>query len=141
MRIFIATPIAGFDNETQMLEYKKSLVPFFNTLKQYHSIYAEIERINNGDDYDSPEYSATHDFGLIKAYEAFVLHYPQKIATSALIELGYAVALHKRIIIVVDNLNDLPFLGQGLEKAYPNVSIIIQKNLDLECAQKINNIL
>lgn len=141
MKIFLATPIAGFESEKHMIEYKRGLSSFFSLLKQQHTVYAEIDKINNGNDYDSPEDSAIHDFGLIKDCDVFIMHYPKKMATSALMELGYAIALQKRIIIIVESLDVLPFLGQGLNIAYTNVVIIQHQELDVECAQNIINIL
>ncbi len=137
MRVFVATPIAGFQNDAQMAEYRKSLLPFFNLIKQYHDVYAEIIRVKSAIDYDSPECSAKLDFQLIKECDVFVLHFPKKICTSALIELGYAIALNKKVIIVVDRLETLPFIGQGLPGVCSNVSTIFYNNLDLSCAQTL----
>lgn len=141
MKIFLATPIAGFESETQMVEYKNSLSPFFDSIRKAHILYAEIENINQVSDYDSPSYSVQHDFGLIDEFDVFILHYPKKMATSALIELGYAIAKQKRVIIIVDKQDTLPYLGQGLEAACDNVSIILFENLNMKCAQKILSIL
>lgn len=137
MKIFVATPIAGFQDETQMAEYRKSLLPFFNSIKQHHDVYAEIIRIRSQNDYDSPEDSAKIDFQLINKCDVFILHYPHKITTSALIELGYAIALNKKVIIVVDKLETLPFIGRGLPNVCDNVSTIFYDNLDLSCAQTL----
>lgn len=136
MKIFIATPIAGFNTQEQMLEYRKSLKPFFLTIRQFHTAYAEIEKFSDAN-YDSPEFSVKHDFALIKDSDVFIMHYPQRLATSALIELGYAIALCKRIIIIVENIQVLPFLAQGLDVAYDNVTILQNKILDKDCAQRI----
>ncbi len=140
MKIFVATPISCFENEEQMLEYKESLIPFLCLLRKKHIVNAEIEKIDNND-YGEPAYSVRHDFGLITECDVFVIHYPNKIATSALIELGYAVAFCKKIVIVVENIETLPFLGQGLDSVYNNVSIVKHKNLDLNCAQLIIKLL
>lgn len=141
MKMFIATPIAGFGNENQMVDYKKSLMDFFSTLEQYHDIYSEILRINGIDEYDSPELSVKLDFSAIDNSDVFILHYPKKIVTSALIELGYAIAKNKRVIIIVQNIELLPYLGQGLHLACNNVSTLHYEKLDINCASAINDLL
>ena len=65
------------------------------------------------------------------------MHYPQKVATSALIELGFAIAYNKRIIIVTPQKNILPYLVLGISSANSE-SLIVESNvIDDSLIQKI----
>ena len=40
--------------------------------------------------------------------------FPNKVASSALIELGYAIALEKPTLIMTERIDELPFMAGGL---------------------------
>jgi hypothetical protein len=50
------------------------------------------------------------------------------LPTSALIELGYALAMGKNIIICSDSIHTLPFLARGLNENYENVKFVEYKD-------------
>ena len=137
MNIFLATPIAGFESETQLLVYKKDIARFLVALKKEHKIWAEADRITSIEDYDAPYSSLRLDINQIAESEVFILHYPLKIVTSAIFELGIAVALHKQIIIIVPKSNMLPYLIQGIEKVLDNAIIIESTSLDNNCIAQV----
>ena len=43
----------------------------------------------------------------------FIIHHPKRLQTSTFIELGYALAL-KKIIIIISSPRDLPYLANGI---------------------------
>ena len=137
MKIFLSTPISCFNNERDLNEYKNEIIKLIFELKKQHTVCSEIERISNKNDYDSPEKSISTDLNAIQNCDVFLMHYPQKVATSALIELGFAIAYNKRIIIVTPQKNILPYLVLGISSANSE-SLIVESNvIDDSLIQKI----
>ena len=112
--IFVSTPITGFGNMQDFLSFKECAVSVIDLLKsQGYIVYNEFEHIESENCFDSPSKSVDEDFMKIEKSDVFILIHPRRMQTSSLIELGYACALQKRIIII-GNFNDLPFLAKGL---------------------------
>ena len=121
MKVFISTPIAGFDNEQKYETYRKSIMSLYNVIKNQvgkENVFAAFANAASFSEYDSPEESAKIDIIAIEGCDLFVLLYPRKIPTSALVELGYALAKEKKIVLVSPNLEVLPYMVQGLPHAY-----------------------
>lgn len=129
MNIFLATPISSYRDAKALRNYKKDVNKLITQLKKRYEVVSEIEKINNDDDYDLPEESIKNDFESIGSCDVFLMHYPIKIPTSALIELGYALACGKRVIIVAPSINDLPYLAQGLQAINIHSKIIEREQL------------
>lgn len=131
-KIFISTPIAGFENEKIYLKYKKVLEEIgFGLQKEFgkNNIYAAFLDVSDFNSYDSPEKSAKVDLDHLVASDYFILFYPIKVATSALTELGYALALKKKILIITPNVHTLPYMVQGLTSLNTFDIKILTKNL------------
>lgn len=121
MKIFLSTPIAGFSSEVEYEEYRKQLMGLHEKLCKIYgkdSIFAAFANTSTFSDYDSPEVSAQNDIEAIKNCDLFIIFYPGKIATSALVELGIAVAEQKYIILVSPKLSTFPYMVQGLPAMY-----------------------
>lgn len=123
IKIFLAAPISGFGDEEKYSAYRKKLINFINSLKNAYVVYSEIEKIDDTDSYDKPGESAIEDFSNISNSDVFILFHPAHMQTSSFIELGYAIAKNKKIIIIAD-LKDLPYLALGLEEFSSSVKII-----------------
>lgn len=128
--IFIATPIAGFLNKNDYKMYKKlieEIVVEINRANIFGNVYCEITNLDDIADYDSPAASAAKDFNNVLNSEYFILLYPQRVVSSALIELGYALAKGKKILIISSDKNALPYMALELDKIYHNVTIKYSK--------------
>lgn len=128
--IFIATPIAGFLNKNDYKMYKKlieEIVVEINCTNIFGNVYCEITNLDDIADYDSPAASAAKDFNNVLNSEYFILLYPQRVVSSALIELGYALAKGKKILIISSDKNALPYMALELDKIYHNVTIKYSK--------------
>lgn len=141
MEIFISTPISSYKSKKELSSYKKSVMSLISALSAEHSVNAEIKKIYSDNDYDSPEKSIKDDLTAIANCDMFILHYPRQIPTSALMELGFAIALNKRIIIITPNRNLLPYLAQGIVSACEGSEIIERDAIDKELIQEINSYL
>ena len=43
MKIFLATPISGFENKGEYLTYRKQVISLIDRLAKHYTVYAEIE--------------------------------------------------------------------------------------------------
>lgn len=123
MKIFLSTPIAGFSSEQKYENYRSKILLYYEGISKKWSsdnVFAAFVEASNFSSYDTPMKSAQKDMDKIKCCDVFVLFYPQKMPTSALVELGAAFALNKKIIIMSPQIDILPYMVQGLPFAYPD---------------------
>lgn len=131
-KIFLASSISGFSDETTYRKYREKVLSLIKYLRNsLFDVYSEIERVTGKSNYDSPEQSVNEDFKKIDNSDIFLLLHPQKMQTSALIELGYAYA-QKKTIIIIGSLSALPYLALGLPAVNAKVRIINSSDLNEE---------
>lgn len=141
-KIFIATPISAFKSKEEYAGYRKIVLELIKQLKPNYEVYSEIELIRDDYDYESPEQAAVKDLDQIDESDIFIIHHPKRLQTSTFIELGYALALKKKIIII-SSLSDLPYLANGIiefENVYYLKSHEITKNIIQQLISIINKI-
>lgn len=126
---FLAAPISAFVDEDEYKEYRVKVLKLIAFLRaNLIVVYSEVEKINQNSTYDSPGQSVIDDFSKICESDFFVMLHPKRIQTSTLMELGYAYALNKKIIIVGAK-DTLPYLALGLPEINDNTIII--ESLDI----------
>jgi nucleoside 2-deoxyribosyltransferase len=113
MKIFLAAPISGFDNIDEYKEYRNRVILLIKELRKLFCVCSELEKVDNIETYDSPEKSVKKDFQAIEDSDVFLLLHPHKMQTSSFIELGYAYALNKKILIIAEK-EELPYMALGL---------------------------
>ncbi|MCL1877556.1 MAG: hypothetical protein FWF80_01730 [Defluviitaleaceae bacterium] len=121
--VFIATPIAAFASRCDYDEFRAYLIGLAEKLKASVTIFSAALTVPDVLSYDSPASSARQDFLTIEKSEFFVLIYPQNIPTSALVELGYALALKKKILILTVNRDTLPWMLREIDDVYNHVKV------------------
>jgi hypothetical protein len=121
--VFIATPIAGFTDEKEYNVFREKIKVLSMKLSEKVSVISEILNVPSFSKYESPYESAIQDFKNIELATFFVLVYPQKVPTSALVELGFSLALHKKILILTTDQETLPYMLKEVDKVYSNVKI------------------
>lgn len=141
MKLFFATPISSIKDYDDLIKYKRSLVKLMSVLRTEHDVVCEIDAIRSADQYDSPKDSYLKDFAAISECDVFLLHYPSPSPTSALIELGCALALNKRVIVITPDKNCLPYLAREIDKAGVGCSVIESNYLGKVTTQKIIDLL
>ncbi len=130
--IFLATPISGFSDESEYQNYRTKVLNFIEYLRDNSfDVYSQIERVTCKSNYDAPELSTNEDLKKIDDSNIFLLLHPKKMQTSTLIELGYAYA-KKKIIIIISPSSALPYLAFGLPSSNTNIRIINSSDLDIE---------
>lgn len=136
IKIFLSTPISAFRDEEKYVEYRHLLLSFIQVLREKYEVYSEIEQIRGLSCYDEPGKSAVDDFRRILEADFFMLHHPIRMQTSALIELGYAIAKEKKIIIIA-NPKELPYLALGLSASLFTVKIVPSSELSKETIDEV----
>lgn len=126
LKIFLATPISGFQSEDQYILYRESVLLLIAELSNNYEVYCELQKILDIESYDTPQDSLKKDFDAIEEADLFILLHPMRIQSCSLIELGYACALRKKLLIV-GTQNDLPYFVNGLIEPDYN-SIIIHSS-------------
>ncbi len=122
--VFLSTPMAAFATDE---EYKAGRAQFkivFDALKADGlPVYWAAEKIESMQDFDTLDVSVLDDLKALQQSRRFVLIYPQRLATSALFEAGYALALKRFSHYFVRDRDDLPFLMRELAGSDQNVRI------------------
>lgn len=135
-KIFLSAPISGFNSDLEYNENREILIDLIKTIRVNNSIYSEVENINNLCNYDEPGKSAQDDFKHIKESSIFILYHPKRMQTSSLIELGYAIALEKQIIII-SKKEVLPYLALGLDSVLPSCHFIELPNVKFKLIEEV----
>jgi hypothetical protein len=105
------------------------LLNLINKLSIKFQVYSEISNLGSLVSYDEPGESAIKDFNEISESDVFIIYHPMNMQTSTLIELGYAVAKEKKII-VIGKTDILPYLALGLSKYSSDIKILPYSELN-----------
>lgn len=140
IKIFLAAPISGFGDEAEYRKNRENLLNLINKLSIKFQVYSEISNIGFLASYDEPGESAIKDFNEIKKSDIFIIYHPMNMQTSTFIELGYAVAKEKKIIII-GNIDILPYLALGLSKYSSNIKIIPSSELNENILRQVEKLI
>lgn len=110
--VFIAGPITGL-TENEYRVFRSNILDFVKTIEQKYTVLTEFKPIKSLRQVDSPKEASINDFKAIRDCDTFVFFHPKKAQSSSLIELGYAFALGKHIVVIGEE-NNLPYLAKGI---------------------------
>lgn len=81
-------------------------------------------------DFDEPEKATSDNFEKLKKAEFLVCIYSKPVATSMLGEIGYAIALNKKIIVFTNKRykGKMPYILRDGDKSFPNMKIYEYRN-------------
>ena len=113
-KVFIAAPISGYNNKSEYKLFRQFILLLIKELRLVGFVVcSEVEQISREDNYDSPTKSVNEDFSNIHSSDIFLMLHPKIMQTSTLIELGYACADHKTVVLV-GKTDNFPYLAKGL---------------------------
>ncbi len=122
--VFLSTPMAAFATDEEYKAGRAQFKKVFDALKADGlPVYWAAEKIESMQDFDTLDVSVLDDLKALQQSRRFVLIYPQRLATSALFEAGYALALKRFSHYFVRDRDDLPFLMRELAGSDQNVRI------------------
>lgn len=115
--IYVSTPMASIDDE----EYKKLRNYLFNVKEilsamGFSDIICPILEKDTKLAFDGKTKAIKDNFSNLKQVESILVIYPKKLPSSALVEIGYGIALTKRMVIFYQE--GLPYI---LEEAGENI--------------------
>jgi len=114
-RAFLASPMASLapaeyiDDRALMCQVSSALQAHCG----FEYVFYAGEQIPEQSGFDDVYLALDQDLREIRKCGTFIFHYPSRVPSSALFELGYALALGKRVVLLVKNHNHLPFLLQA----------------------------
>lgn len=118
MKIFLSAPFTlQINKQTRMIDtnYRQWLERLITFVEdRNHSVKCSHIREEWGAKRDSPEVAAVNDFSTIKEADMVVAYLGRPISLGVQIELGYVAALKKRLIVLSDADDEIPFMVQGL---------------------------
>lgn len=111
MKIFIATAIENQNTveQQQMFDLRSSLVAVHGPKSVFLATY----------EFQDPSYFLPYRESLdlvmneLQNSDYFVLYYPRKVASGAIMELAWAISWNKPILILTDSIDSIPYMVRG----------------------------
>lgn len=131
--VFLSAPMAAFEDEEEYRRSREDVIRIIDVLRQkckFSSVIFAGRDIESMSDFDAGDISIQEDYEALSECEHFVMLYPRKIASSVLVEAGWALALGKISIYFVRDRDDLPFLLRQAESVFPAVKIYEDADAD-----------
>jgi hypothetical protein len=131
-KVFVGIPMASATPDEypkyrdQALSIKEVLINHAGVSE----VYCPCEHIMDVGSFEGIEKSINDDFQILKESEHYIFVYPCKIASSILVEMGYAIALSKHTTIFARNRKDLPFMLEQADVAISNIKIYDYNDID-----------
>ena len=124
--LFVSVPMASFDKSDEYEKFRESILDAIRGIKKscsFKYVFFAGQEISSFKDFESADLSIIEDYTALKNSINFVLIYPKQLATSALIELGWAMVMKKPIIIFSKDRGELPYLMKNADAVYKNIAI------------------
>lgn len=98
--VYLSVPMASISDEdlAQLHEYLLSLVPILKKIG-FTEIYSSALTIDNKDAFDGKTKAMDDNFTTLKQIDSILVIYPWKKPSSTLVDIGYGIALCKKIVI------------------------------------------
>ena len=135
-RVFLATPMSGFQSAELYAAYRERLLVLIDALSENYEVYSEMQRSPSEECFSTPEASVREDFHQVELSDYILFLHPCRMQTSTLMELGYACALKKPAVLVGEREN-LPYMALGLNRPTYNGILVESSELTRETIGKI----
>jgi hypothetical protein len=140
--LFIAAPmsaLAGVDYAAGR-DGVLAIMASLSTGHRFGPIYFAGQAISGPEAFTGESAALRQDLEALRNSRMFVLVYPSKIVTSALVEVGYALALRLPCLLLVNDTADLPYLlnqaaSGEVSDLLPPIRIGILREPDLAAAE------
>lgn len=139
--VYISSPMATLSNDNYNY-FQKSMVGIQQALKNHCKasiVFYPGEKIPSKDQFDGKQKAIQNNFSKLAESEYLLAVYPQCLASSVLTEIGYALALSKKIIVFVKNKSDLPYMLQEADITINNFHLYTYSKEDDIIHQIVSN--
>jgi len=128
--MFISVPMSSIPEKEydEVHSFLQKLDPVINKLG-YKTI-SPARNITNQKNFDGPQLAIQENFKKLKSVEYILAIYPSKVASSMLVEIGYGIALTKRIVIFYRDKNDLPYMLSEARGKVNHIMTVEYKDYD-----------
>lgn len=132
VQLFVAAPMASVGartyarNNAQIVTLVKGLQRELSLSPIYYAGMA----LPRSRDFEDEALALRNNLSALAAARRFVLIYPRPLPTSALIELGYAMAMKIPTRIFVRDWKHLPFMLRSATRVCPELAILRYRTLD-----------
>jgi hypothetical protein len=118
-RVFIAAPMSGAGAQTPYDDIRNDILGVIDVLEhkyEVEDVYFAGRHISTSQEFTDAKLALDADLSALRDTDLFIFLYPEKVVSSALIEAGYALALKKPILVLVNDRGDLPYLFKQAEQ-------------------------
>lgn len=124
-KVFVGVPMASA-GEKEYTTYKECALKVKKAILEHagaKEVYCPCEAIPDSGRFDGYKKAIYEDFKILKESEHYVFIYPEKLASSILVEMGYAIALSKNTTIFAKSISQLPFMLRRADSVLSNIEI------------------
>ena len=121
--VFISAPMASIseDERNELSEYIQTLTPLIYSLG-FHTIDCPVLETQKNEAFDGTTKAIKENFPRLKQVDTMIAIYPKSLPSSTLIEIGYGLALCKRIVIFYKD--ELPYMLCNAGEDIPHIKTI-----------------
>ena len=134
--LFVSVPMAAFDTTTEYEAFRSATLDCIRGIKNscaFSDVFYAGQGLGSFEEFESEDLSVAQNYSALKNSSNFLLIYPKKLPTSALIELGWAMVMNKPIIIFSKGRDELPYLMKNADSIYKNIAIYeYKKSSDIQ---------
>jgi len=111
--VFVSSPMAAFTDEKSFEDNNEDVLRVIEALQNSAPsarIFYAGRGMKTANDFEPADTSLDEDFQFLLQSRAFVMIYPQKLASGVLVEAGFALGAGKPSYYFVKDEDDLPFI-------------------------------
>ena len=124
--LFVSTPMASIAGEREYDRWRGLVLTSIDVIKDkfgFEEVVCPMEQISGSAEFEDPEFVAAKDLLQLQQCEYFLMLYPSQLASSVLVELGYAIAQNKKSVVLVQDKMQLPFIIREADNRISNFKI------------------
>ena len=132
--IFISSPMNSIKNDEEYKQLRSDILSLKTQLCElgFQEIIYPGTEIESNTQFEGENKAINKNFKKLKSAECLLAIYPKSIASSVLLEIGYAIALTKNIVVFTKHKKKLPFMLREAD-TINNIKIFEYKNFkDIE---------
>jgi hypothetical protein len=132
-KVFIGAPMASLQNKDEYTRMRENVLKIRDSIVANtgaSEVYCPCEHIRSRGQFDDARRAIHEDFKILKESEHYVFLYPEKTASSVLLEMGYAIALSKKTTIFTRRRTELPFMLRKADESIEKLRIVQYQSID-----------
>lgn len=130
--IYISAPMSSIDEEEygKLCDCVKKLEPILHDIG-FSDVYSPLLKIKPGVRFEGRMSAVKKNFPILKGVDSILFIYPKNVPSSVLVEMGYGIALSKRMAVFY--CDELPYIIQGADGTLNNVKTFKISDYDEIC--------